>query len=295
MERGKQIKQPGIIFYFKWKEYLAGMSPEDRLFIYDSIMEYAENGTVPELSGYRKVIFQFMRDDVDRNMAKYQALVERNRANAKSAKAKREMRESVVSTGNQWIPLVTSGHEIKEKEKVKQKEIEKQKQKTKEEEKDKEREHTMCVQKEREKEDGGSATLPPVVCADAQTSPPKRFVPPSVEQVAEYCASRRNSVDSERFVDFYSSKGWKVGSSPMKDWKAAVRTWERRNDNNTVNTNGNGRNTIIDIDADGRTVGYHPRAGEGSRLTPADKRRAERDALREMCDAVLRDSAAGKR
>lgn len=58
----------------------------------------------------------------------------------------------------------------------------------------------------------------------------KRFAPPSLEEVAGYCFDRNNSVDPQRFVDFYSSKGWKVGNSPMKDWKAAVRTWERRED-----------------------------------------------------------------
>lgn len=55
----------------------------------------------------------------------------------------------------------------------------------------------------------------------------KRFVPPTIEQVKEYCTERKNSVDAERFVSYYDSNGWKVGKNPMKDWKAAVRTWER--------------------------------------------------------------------
>ena len=54
-----------------------------------------------------------------------------------------------------------------------------------------------------------------------------RFTPPSVEEVRVYCAERKNSVDPERFVDFYASKGWLVGKSRMKDWRAAVRSWER--------------------------------------------------------------------
>lgn len=56
----------------------------------------------------------------------------------------------------------------------------------------------------------------------------KRFRPPSVEEVEEYCFERNNKVDAEKFVDFYASNGWKVGKNPMKDWKAAVRTWEKR-------------------------------------------------------------------
>lgn len=50
---------------------------------------------------------------------------------------------------------------------------------------------------------------------------------PTVEEVRAYCDERCNSVDPQAFVDFYESKGWVVGKSPMKDWRAAVRTWER--------------------------------------------------------------------
>ena len=54
-----------------------------------------------------------------------------------------------------------------------------------------------------------------------------RFVPPTPDEVREYCKERQNLLDAERFVDFYESKGWMVGKSKMKDWKAAVRNWER--------------------------------------------------------------------
>ena len=78
----------------------------------------------------------------------------------------------------------------------------------------------------------------------ATTSPKRetasRFRPPTVEEVEQYCFERNNRVDPERFVDFYSSNGWKVGKNPMKDWKAAVRTWEKRDgpDNVVEMTNG---------------------------------------------------------
>lgn len=55
----------------------------------------------------------------------------------------------------------------------------------------------------------------------------KRFIPPTVDEVRAYCNERRNSVDASKFVDFYESKGWMVGKSKMKDWRASVRTWER--------------------------------------------------------------------
>ena len=55
----------------------------------------------------------------------------------------------------------------------------------------------------------------------------KRFLPPSLDEVKKYCAERRNNVNAEQFIDFYTANGWKVGKNSMKDWKAAVRTWER--------------------------------------------------------------------
>lgn len=55
---------------------------------------------------------------------------------------------------------------------------------------------------------------------------PRRFTPPSVKEVAAYCVERSNSVDPQRFVDYYESVGWCIGKKSMRDWKAAVRTWE---------------------------------------------------------------------
>lgn len=55
----------------------------------------------------------------------------------------------------------------------------------------------------------------------------KRFVKPTIEEVADYCNERNNDVDAEKFYDYYSSNGWKVGKNAMKDWKASVRTWEK--------------------------------------------------------------------
>lgn len=57
----------------------------------------------------------------------------------------------------------------------------------------------------------------------------EKFKKPSVEEVKAYCQERKNKVDPERFVDYYTAKGWKIGKQPMKDWKAAVRTWEKNN------------------------------------------------------------------
>ena len=70
------------------------------------------------------------------------------------------------------------------------------------------------------------------------SKPQKRFTKPTLDEVKAYCQERNNNVDAEKWFNYYESNGWKVGKNPMKDWKAAVRTWERSDANGN---NGNGK------------------------------------------------------
>ena len=69
----------------------------------------------------------------------------------------------------------------------------------------------------------------------------KRFVAPRVDEVKSYCEERDNGIDPEAFIDHYESKGWMVGKNRMKDWKAAVRNWERSRKNDTTEDNPYGK------------------------------------------------------
>lgn len=83
-------------------------------------------------------------------------------------------------------------------------------------------------QTEREKEgeeEKENESSPPISPSGGKGT---RFVPPGVDEVRAYCLERKNGVDAEEFVAFYASKGWMVGKNRMKDWKAAVRTWEAK-------------------------------------------------------------------
>lgn len=81
-----------------------------------------------------------------------------------------------------------------------------------------------------------------------ETSKERRFVKPTLEQVKAYCEERGNNIDPQHFIDYYESNGWMVGRTHMKDWKAAIRTWERKEVKqlttprygNTINQSGNG-------------------------------------------------------
>lgn len=90
----------------------------------------------------------------------------------------------------------------------------------------------------RNKDRGSEADKPP-------TRP--RFVPPTLEEVAAYCQERGSSVDPGHFISYYQANGWMVGRNPMKDWRAAVRTWEKRDKDKGPTTGDRDR---IKTDAD---------------------------------------------
>ena len=82
------------------------------------------------------------------------------------------------------------------------------------------------IEKEKEREIENECYSPPT---PSPGEPRKRFVPPTVEEVRAYCLERGNGIDPQGFVDHYEARGWRYnGNVPMKDWRAAVRTWEGR-------------------------------------------------------------------
>lgn len=86
-----------------------------------------------------------------------------------------------------------------------------------------------ATEEEREEEKEYNTLSISACTRDAPTKAPY-FTSPNIEEIREYCVSRNNNVNPEQFYDFYESKGWMVGNARMKDWKAAVRTWERRSE-----------------------------------------------------------------
>lgn len=82
------------------------------------------------------------------------------------------------------------------------------------------------------------------------TTKRKRFEKPSISDIKQYCIERNNNVNAEHFFDYYESNGWKVGKNSMKDWKAAVRTWERseyRKPNSKKNSKEDAINVVKEL------------------------------------------------
>jgi Helix-turn-helix domain len=84
------------------------------------------------------------------------------------------------------------------------------------------------------------ATIAPELNKELNNILHKGFRPPTIQEVEEYTATRPIKIDSERFIDFYQSKGWMVGKNKMKDWRAAVRNWEKTNNGQARQSGKNG-------------------------------------------------------
>ena len=114
--------------------------------------------------------------------------------------------------------------------------LQKLRERTKENEQEKENfpPHPLYKEKEIDKENKKENTIlfSPIVNTETARA---IFLPPTISEVKEYCEKRKNGINPEQFVNFYQSKGWMIGKNKMKDWKAAVRTWEIQNRKNNGN------------------------------------------------------------
>jgi hypothetical protein len=79
-----------------------------------------------------------------------------------------------------------------------------------------------------------------------------RFTPPTLEEIKNYCLERKNTIDPQRFIDYYESNGWMIGKSKMKNWQATIRSWESREKSNKVDIKPKNQNfkqnTIASMD-----------------------------------------------
>ena len=87
-------------------------------------------------------------------------------------------------------------------------------------------------------------------CEKPHSPKRKPFTKPTIDEIQDYCIERNNNVNAEQFYDYYESNGWKVGKNSMKDWKAAVRTWERseyRKPNSKKNSKEDAINVVKEL------------------------------------------------
>lgn len=199
-------KQEGFVFYRSFYKAIKKLDDHTLAETVKAICAYALDGEEVELEGVAEIIFDMAQPQIDANTQKRGngALGGRPRKKTNGFENEKPM---VSESENQRFENEKPNNKENNKEKVKVKVKEKENEKVKEKEK-------VKANEKEKKESGGE--------------PHSSFVPPSVDEVIDYCLERNNSVDAQAFIDFYTSKGWMIGKTKMRDWKAAVRTWESR-------------------------------------------------------------------
>ena len=195
------MERKQFTWYRSYYDALKELPAEEFRDIVLAVCAYALDGEEPELSGVARAIFTLIRPTLEVGRSKAE-----NRSRAEQTSI------SAEQTGN-------SPEQTKNKPEQTQNKRKQTRNKPEQTRKEKEKE------KEREKESENDS-----YCSPPPPSGPKRFVPPTLAEVQSYVAQRQSPVDPQGFIDFYASKGWMVGKTPMKDWKAACRnaeTWER--------------------------------------------------------------------
>ena len=165
-----------------------------------AMMKYGSTGEVMQLNGNERVLFPIFKAQIDRDEKEMNTL---SNARSEAGRKGAEKRwQTMANDGKAILPYGKNGNcyfaineenKENEKETAKEKEIEK---------KDIKENNSLTRVKEK----------------------------PTVEEIAAYCAERKNGINAQAFYDFYQSRGWRVGSSgmPIRDWRACVRTWEQR-------------------------------------------------------------------
>lgn len=204
------MARPGVMFYFDIRPCIKRLSLEEKGQLFEAILDYGEYGAVPEVDGVLGIAWDFIQPKLDLDAERYETKVEQKRYATFVREVKK--RGETPMSFDEWKQLT-----------------------------DTERGQVISADIGRypttTSNSNSTSNSTSNIESTADKPPRTRFSPPTVEEVAAYCSEKGFSIDPQRFVDYYQSNGWRVGKNPMKDWRAAVRNWNSK-ENGKECTNG---------------------------------------------------------
>ena len=207
-------QKPGVMLYFEMRNVFEELSNEKRGILVSAILDYSEHGIQPDFRGSLRIAWASIRHKLDRDDDNY---ARKSQVRRYAVYIRESKKDGVLPLPyEQWLASLpeTSQPETSN---------------------DTNRYPTTTT----------TATTTATATATSTTTAtstdccympaagkpprqPQRLIPPTVEEVRAYAAQRGDPLDPEAFMDYYTANGWKVGRNPMKDWKAAARTWARK-------------------------------------------------------------------
>lgn len=181
------MMKQGFMLYHSDLHNIETLKPEDFKELLLSLLHYSESGEILKLNDSVKIAFCFMSDKIARDQKKYELKCEQNRIKGRKSAS---LRKTAVNNSQPQSTTV---------------------------------DHSQQLQLTETVSETGTAT--DAVKENAKHT--KRFIPPTLQQVIEYCHEKGFTIDAERFIDYYESIGWMVGNKRMVDWKAKLRNWAK--------------------------------------------------------------------
>lgn len=203
------MNKPGVMIYFTMRPSRK-LPMEDRLRLYDAMLDYGETGVVPELEGPLALLWDYFQPQLELDNARYESI------RAKRAKAGRL--GGLASQGSRQSEQVPQDGQEEASKAAEAKEA-------------KEATEANTIQSSTVQSNpvqSNPVQLRESIAAKAPPAPKKRFVPPTQAEIGAYVREAKLTMDPQEFVDYYTANGWKIGSHAMKDWRAAARNWARK-------------------------------------------------------------------
>ena len=204
-----------ICLYHSYRDAIQALDDAERGRLLTAMLEYTLTGDAGPLCGNERFVFPLIKSQIDRDNAKYQETCKKRAQSGKIGG-----RPAKQKKANAFSESKTSQDKGEYKDKGKDEYEGEEESKDKDEDKEEEKREGEGECKEKEKAPGTPEGVRRA----------HHFHPPTLSEVRDYVYERNSPVDPQGFLDFYQAKGWMVGSTPMQDWKAALRnaeSWER--------------------------------------------------------------------
>ncbi len=218
-------KKKSFILYTDQEKHISMLTDAQAGQLLKAIYSYASQQTAPELTdSCVKMAFSFISEQINRDTEKYAEICERRRIAGKKGGAPLGNTNASKSdkTTNCFSKQPNQPDNINDTATVN----------------DTENVNVTVNESESENDNENDTELHSMSngnsCADAPAHSSGKsdecFVPRDIKDINAYCSEISKPIDADAFINYYQSNGWKVGKNPMKDWKAAVRQWRKRDE-----------------------------------------------------------------
>ena len=206
------MKKPGVMIYFTMRPSRK-LPMEDRLRLYDAMLDYGETGVVPELEGPLALLWDYFQPQLELDNARYESIrakrAKAGRLGGQACQGSRQPEQEPQDGQEEASEAAEATEAIEANEANEANTIQ-----------------SSTVQSSTVQ--SNPVQLRESIAAKAPPAPKKRFVPPSQAEIGAYVREAKLAMDPQEFLDYYTANGWKVGSHAMKDWRAAARNWARK-------------------------------------------------------------------